>query len=321
LITQPALASGRNVTLFFETPGWPTGSHKIEVRGSATGGSGNGHTASLVAAPNVCLSDADSYLFLRGGSVYANNGAASNGIHVVYSATLSNIALPAGSTRESSTNFYWIRPGDTFDFTNPYTGTAGTNIGTDGTRTKATVTSVRQRGGRDNLIIEFSIPIATAAVQGYAGGSANWAAWDVIFFQGASAGAATASQGLSYNQLTIPVASTSNWSATLSSAVNLSYPAANRPGLFVPSTSGGAAGLVDPGKMLVCNAASLAANGRQMYIQLDGVDPPQYNFSHVFEHRPDFNQGSVPYRCISFSASDISNPTLWAVEVLVHPLH
>jgi hypothetical protein len=73
--------------------------------------------------------------------------------------------------------------------------------------------------------------------------------------------------------------------------------------------------------MLVCNAASLAANGRQMYIQLDGTAPTRYNFSYLFEHRPDFNQGSVPYRCISFSQSAAGTPTTWAIEVLVHPLH
>jgi hypothetical protein len=311
-------ALGRNVTVFFETPGWPTASHKVEVKGQTTGTPNN-----LVAAPNVCLSDADSYIFLRGNSVYANNATASLGIHVVYSATLENVQ--PSTTRAASSNNYWVRPGDTFTFTNPVqAASVGSNIGdAAGFTSVAVVTSVRQKGGPDRLVIEFSVPIVTTAVLGYrTGTSGNWPAYDLVFFAGASPGAATNPVGLSFNRLQVQVSSASNWTAALSAAVNLSYPTANPAGLFVPDPSGSdpkPAGLINPSSTLITSSAALAANGRQMYVQLDGGTPAtRYNCNYTFEHRPDFNQGSAPYRCISFTAAGSSD---WSIEVLVHPLH
>lgn len=308
----PGISHGRNITVFFETPGWPTAASKIQVRGTALSGS----VGNLAAAPNVCLSDADSYLFLRGASVYANNSTPANGMHVVYSAYLDNV-VPS-SARASAANSYWVRPGDSFTFTNPYTSSAGTNLGTDGTRSNAIITSVRQKNSGNKLLIEFSVPIVQTAVNGYAGGSAaNWAGRDFVFWQGAAIGSATASKGLSYHQVstTVTEASTSAWTATLSGAVNLTYTAANRPGLL-PASSGSDAEMVDPSKMLICNSASLAVTGRQMGVVPSGTAPTNYNTDFTFEHVSDFAQGSVPYRCISFNATGD-----WIIELLVHPLH
>lgn len=309
--TSAGIKHGRSVTVFFETPGWPTAASKIELRGMGLG-KGN-----LTAAPNICLSDADSYLFLRGASVYANNTTAANGIHVVYSAYLDNV-VPS-STRASATNNYWVRPGDLFTFTNPYTTSAGTNLGTDNTRSNAIITSVRQKNSGNKLLIEFSVPIVTTAVNGYAGGSAaNWAGRDFVFWQGAAIGSATASKGLSYHQVstTVTEAGTAAWTGTLSNATNLTYTAANRPGLL-PATAGSDAEMVDPSKMLICNSASLAATGRQMAVVPDAAtEPATYYTDFTFEHVSDFAQGSVPYRCISFNATSD-----WVLELLVHPLH
>jgi len=322
-------AHGRSVTVFFETPGWPTASHKVEVRaqGDLTANNGN-----FAAAPNVCLSNAESYIFLRGNAVFANNGTAANGTHVVYSATLNNVQLTSGSSRAAgSANNYWVRPGDTFTFINPVQAvTVGSNLGNDGAGRNqiATVTSVRQKGGADRLVIEFSVPIVTTAVAGYRTGiTANtWALRDLVFFQGATVGAAVNPVGLAFNRLAVQVVSASpGWTATLSGAVNLTYPTANAAGLYVPdpeATVPAPAGLIDPSNMVVMSAAALANTGRQMIgptsdsSNLPG-GTPLYNVSHTFEHRPDFNQGSAPYRSISLSAS----AGTWVVEVLVHPLH
>ena len=317
-------AEGRAVTVFFETPGWPTASHKIEVRAQGDLSANNGNFA---AAPNVCLSNADEYLFLRGNSVFVNNATVASGTHVVYSATLEGIQPSA--TRASSSNNYWVRPGDTFTFTNPVqAATVGSNIGTAPSGSTAVVTSVRQKGGPDRLVIEFSVPIVTTAVSGYrAGVTANtWPLRDLVFFEGATVGAAVNPVGLAFNRLAVQVSSSSNWSGTLSGAVNLSYPSANPAGLYVPdpqASAPAAAGLVNPSNMTIMSAATLSAVGRQMIAP--GIISPQpltdagtlYNVACTFEHRPDFNQGSAPYRSISFSAS----AGTWVVEVLVHPLH
>jgi hypothetical protein len=315
-------ANGRAVTVFFETPGWPTASHKIAVR---VQGNGAGNNGSFAAAPNVCLSDADEYLFLRGNSVYANNGTVANGTHVVYSATLEGIQPSA--TRAASSNNYWVRPGDTFTFTNPVqAATVGSNLGNDGAGRNqiATVTSVRQKGGPDRLVIEFSVPIVTTAVLGYrAGVTANtWPLRDLVFFQGATVGAAVNPVGLAFNRLTVQVSSSSNWSGALSGAVNLTYPSANPAGLYVPdpaASAPAAAGLINPSNMTIMSAATLTTAGTALTYDLMGNLPSvdRYSNAATFEHRPDFNQGSAPYRSISFSAS----AGTWVVEVLVHPLH
>jgi hypothetical protein len=316
---------GNAVTVFFDTPGWPTASYKIEVRGRSVSDTTNAHIA---AAPNVCLSDAKSYLFLRGNSVYANNATPANGIQVVYSATLDNVRLAAGSTRTSASNNYWVRPGDTFTFTSP-SGTNNSNIGAaPGFSQVAVVTSVRQKGGPDRLVVEFSVPIVTTAVQGYRPDTAagEWPRHDLVFFAGANPGAANSTGvGLSFNRLSVQVSSAAGWSGTLSAAANLSYPLANSPALFVPApgdASPAAAGLINPEKMLISSAEYIKVNGRQMYTEPDvGGGGPSVNYDrawckHTFEHAADFNQGTAPYRCISLVVD-----ADWDVEVLVHPLH
>lgn len=302
---------GLNVTVFLETPGWPTAASKINVRGHVVSGTGN-----CVVAPNVCLSDADSYLFLRGNNVYANNATAGSGAHIVYCAQLDVNSV--ASARATAENDYWVRPGDTITFTNPFTGTVGSNLGSDGTRSTAVITSVRHKSGSKSLLIEFTVPIAAStAVKAYAGGSSvtSWMGRDLVFFAGSNAANATDSKGLSYHRLTLNVTGPSDvWTGTLSNAINLTYTAANRPGLIPVGTAPLSADMVDPSKMLVCNSASLAANGR-LHMGLTGT--AAYHNDYAFEHISDFNQGSVPYRCISFSAS--AGP--WVLEILAHPLH
>jgi len=306
-----AFGHGLNVTLFLETPGWPTSASKINVRGNAISGS----TSNCTVAPNVCLSDADSYLFLRGNNVYANNSTPANGSHIVYCAQLDINSV--GSARSAAENDYWVRPGDTFTFTNPFTGPSGSNIGTDGIRSTPVITSVRHKSGSRSLLIEFTVPINTATnVSGYAGGDYSaWKGRELIFFDSASPGIAETSKGLSYNRLTLKVTGPSSaWTGTLSNATNLTYTAANRPGLIPVGSAPLSADMVDPSKMIVCNSASLAANGR-LHMGLTGT--AAYHNDYAFEHISDFSQGSVPYRCISFSASAGS----WIIEALVHPLH
>lgn len=318
-------AHGRSVTVFFETPGWPTASHKVEVRaqGDLTANNGN-----FAAAPNVCLSDADNYIFLRGNAVFANNATPASGTHVVYSATLNNVQATS-SARASATNNYWVRPGDTFTFTNPVqAATVGSNIGVAPSGSTAIVTSVRQKGGPDRLVIEFSVPIVTTAVQNYRAGvsAGTWALRDLVFFEGSAVGSAVNPVGLAFNRLTVQVSSSGGgWSGTMSGAVNLTYPTANAAALYVPDPTASApaqAGLIDPSNMIILSSAALTNVGRQMIspaILSNAVVASEtlYNVSHSFEHRPDFNQGSAPYRSISFSAS----AGTWVVEVLVHPLH
>jgi hypothetical protein len=321
---------GKNVTVFFETPGWPTASSKINVRGHVIGTpteimSGCAGTTCVVA-PNICLSDADSYLFLRGNNVYGNNQEDSTlGSHVMYSAQI-DVSF-VNPDRASAENGYWVRPGDTIIFTNPFIGQAGSNLGIattgDGTISNATITSVRHKAGSKSFLVEFTVPISLSDIQDYAGGAAlsTWGGRDLVFYQGGAPQNATQSKGLSYNKLTLEVEGPADakghsiWRGTIHNAINLTYTSANRPGL-IPSISGGSAELVDPSKLLICNSHALRANGR-LQMGLTGV--AAYHSDYQFEYVSDFNQGSVPYRCVSISAP--ASSLRWVLEIVVHPLH
>lgn len=266
------LKSGPNVTIFF-----PAGAYKIHINAFGT-------TTILSALPNVVLSDADSYLLLGGSAMVANGSAEANDTQVLYAATLSNL-LP-DSSRSTAANAYYVRPGDVFTFPGTTTNIAATN---------AVVTSVvsgktSNANSGSSFYIEFSVGVvpATYPTSGLTGLNRNELRTSVSPFP-----------GLSRNKLSLPVASDSNWTATLSNAVNLVYPNA---GLSIPA--------INPSEIPVVSAAWLKAKSKGVAgtVSYGGTDG-------TFNAERDTNAGTAPYRCLSVANANS------VYQVTVHPMY
>lgn len=298
VVSDTYLKSGRAVTVFFETPGWPSAASKIEMRTSPVSTAG-----ALTVAPNTYLSNADSYLFIRGNSVYGNNSTTD--IHVVYCATIAGV-VPS-EARKALPNNYWIQPGDTFDFNG--LNRSGTNKSTNnfGPGVLPIVTAVRTKGSPQDFYVEFSVPINTSVV-GAGGTFSVWADYELKFFNGVQV-SATDIIGLAKDQLRPTVTSSTNWTGTMVNPVNLSYPAANKAGIVPPP---------DPSKFLITSKEAFKANGAPHHVQT--VTKNTAHSHLVFEQLPDYNQGFTPYRCISFYDWS-SNNTGYMVELTIHPVH
>ena len=300
------LQSGRAVTVFFETPGWPSAASRIELRLNTKGNS----AAALTVAPNVYLTDADSYLFIRGNSVYANNSTTE--IHVMYCATISGV-VPS-EARKALPNNCWIKPGDLFAFSGidrATTNISSTSFGPSGTGTSAVITSVRTKGSPQDFLVEFSVPInATSVGSNIPDNNFNtYRNYELQFFN-SSQGSGTSIIGLSRDQLQPKVTSSSNWTGTMSNPVNLSYPAANKAGI-VPAA--------DPSKFILTNQLGFKAGYGPHHFQT-----VTKNSSHqqiILEQRPDYNQGFTPYRCISLYDWTTQSADGYFVELTIHPVH
>ena len=267
------LKSGPNVTIFF-----PAGAYKIHINNFSTA------TTILSAMPNVVLSDADSYLLLGGSAMIVNGGTPANDTQVLYGATLSNL-LP-DSSRSTAANAYYVRPGDTFTFPGTTTNIAATN---------AVVTSVVSAktcnaNSGSSFYIEFSVGVkpATYDIAGLSGLDLNELRTSVSPFP-----------GLSRNKLSLPVASASNWTATLSNAVNLVYPKA---GLSIPA--------INPSEIPVVSTAWLKAKSKGVLgtLTYGGTDA-------TFNAERDTNAGTAPYRCLSVASANAT------YQVTVHPMY
>lgn len=266
------LKSGPNVTIFF-----PASAYKIHINTFST-------ATILSALPNVVLSDADSYLLLGGSAMVVNGSTATIDTQVLYGATLSNL-LP-DSSRSTAANAYYVRPGDTFTFPGTTTNIATTN---------AVVTSVVSAktcnaNSGSSFYIEFSVGVvpATYSITGLSGLNLNELRTSVSPFP-----------GLSRNKLSLPVASASNWTATLSNAVNLVYPNA---GLSIPA--------INPSEIPVVSTAWLKAKSKGVSgaVSHGGTDG-------TFNAERDTNAGTAPYRCLSVANANA------VYQVTVHPMY
>jgi len=296
-LAHPVLEAGRAVTVFFETPGWPAAAQKIEGL-VTTKGSAN----ALLVAPNVYLSDADSYWFMRGNSVYANSSDTGPNIHVMYTATLKDIKpLVGNGGRSGATNNFFIQPGDSFTIVS---GRGTSNLQTVDSIASPTITAVRSKNGPYVAYVDFSVGIAASgnnAVLGNETAKSSWDKNDLAFFDGTAA-APTNLVWLGGDQPSFKVVCTGKWEATLSYPVNTSYPSANKAGV-IPAP--------DPARFLITNKKSFPAVAKHVLT----ASP------FVFEQDLDSSQGTAPFRCISLFDTTSNDNNGFTVELTINQPH
>lgn len=285
--TAPSLLSGRAVTVFFETPNWPLAASKISLKVLSLG---IGAPTGLYACPNVYMTDADSKLFIRGNSIYANANNVANGIHVVYSAVLRNLVNTGVRSLESL-----VRPGDVITLTAPTASQLHNQ--TTVSSIAAAVTAVRLQG--QNTVIEFSIGIdpdviATTGITGFA--------INEVLFYNTAGNPPTNLVGLSRDQLSLKASSAAaGWSGDLGQAVNLSYPSANKVGI-VPEPNASLYTLASKNWVVKCGAP--------------------FAGDYTFNTDTDQNSGATGYKCISIVDSTTDADTAgYQVEVTIYPAY
>ena len=288
------LESGRSVTVFFETPSWPASAQKIYGVVTPKGSSNK-----LLVAPNVYISDADSYLFMRGNSVYANG--ASPDIHVMYSASLVDIKpLVGNSGRSGATNNFFIQPGDSFSIVS---GRGTSNLRTVDGISSPTITAVRTKNGPYSAYIDFSVGIAASGANAPSQpANPAWATNDLMFFDGST----TSPLNLIKlgDQPSFKVVCTGKWEATLMYPVNTSYPEANKAGVIPPP---------DPARFLITN--------KKAFYSLASSVPSTSPAYFSFEQDLDSSQGTTPYRCISLLDTTTTENNGFTVELNIHQPH
>lgn len=286
-----SLTSGRAITLFFEVPSYPLITNQILIKLNE---STDGECKGMHVLPNVYLTDADSYMFIRGNSVIANSGTPANGCHVVYSAILDGV-LPVSRAQESSAG--WVRPGDSITFTAPRDYSSSNNIAVSAV--EAQILTVRQRSN-NTYLVDFTVGINPSLITT---GKTGWAKNDLLFYTG-SANAPTAFLGLSADQLSLDVtgSATGNaaWKGVIRSAVNLSYPSVNKVGVVpAPNSS----------EYLLATKNWLATSG----IPVTG------NSLEIYSD-PDYNSGAMPFKCVSL-LDNSDGAHYYNLEVSIIPMY
>ena len=290
VLNSVSLASGKAVTVFFETPSYPLITNQISIKMASASAD-----AGIHVLPNVYMTDADSYLFIRGNSVIANAATAATGIHVVYSAIIDGV-LPA--SRASDPAATWVRPGDVLTFTAP-AGTTANNLATVQSVT-AQVLTVRQRSN-NTFLVDFTVGIDPDLIT--TAGITGWAKNDVFFHAG-TAGSPTSLVGLGKDSLSLQIAGsvsgTTAWTGTLKSPVNLSYPSANKAGI-IPAINSSEFLLATKAWVGVSGLPNTSATGIDIYSD------------------PDYNSGAMPFKCISIV--DNSSSGNYLMEVSIIPMY
>lgn len=285
-----SLASGRAITVFFEVPSYPLITNQIQIKLHE---STTGECKGLHALPNVYLTDADSYMFIRGNSVIANSGTPATGCHVVYSAILDGV-LPVSRAQNSSAS--WVQPGDSMILNAP-TGYSSNQIAV--ATVEAQILTVRQRSN-NTYMVDFTVGINPGLITS---SKTGWAKNELMFYTG-TAGAPTAVLGLASDQLNLDVAGASGgatlWKGTLRSTTNLSYPSANKAGVL-PA--------LNASEYLLASKSWLASSGL----------PAKNNTLDIYSD-PDYNSGAMPFKCLSIV--DNSDSTYYYnLEISIIPMY
>jgi len=293
------LKSGRGVTVFFEVPSCPIAANQIDIKlHEVTAGTCLG----IRALPNVYLTDADSYLFIRGNSVVANNATATDGIHVVYSAIVEGV-LPASRSGDSSGA--WVRPGDVLVITPPTT--AHTSNATQVSSVDAEVINVRQRNN-NTFLIDFTVGIDPDLVTS---GISGWAKNELLFHTGTTA-SPTALLGLARDQLSLNVSASPKgggnvqWKGILKSAVNLSYPSANKSGI-IPAMNASDFLLAPKSYIASCGIPSIGTGSSLQNLKIYAD--------------PDYNSGAMPFKCLSIVDNSSNASSYYNLEISIIPMY
>lgn len=282
------LRSGKAVTVFFEVPTAPIAASQINIKlheNSANVGCG------IHAAPNVVMADADSYLFIRGNSVIANANTASSGIHVVYSAVLENV-IPVDRVNVNAGSL--VRAGDSLTITTP-DNYVGTNI-TAVQSVTGQIISVKHKG-QNTYLVDFTVGVNPSAITSSLTG---WNANEVLFYKGI-AESPTELKGLAKDQLSLAVSGGSTaWKGAIRSAVNLSYPSANKDGIL---------SILDSSETTIATKSWVASSG------IPSIDKALNIYSEI-----DYNAGAMPFKCVSI-VDNTPTPDFYNLEVSIIPLY
>lgn len=282
------LQSGKAVTVFFEVPTAPIAASQINIKlHESSTGAGYG----IHAAPNIVMADADSYLYIRGNSVVANAATASNGIHVVYSAILENV-IPVDRTNVNAGSL--VRAGDALTFTIP-DNYVGTNI-TAVQSVTGQIISVKHKG-QNTYLVDFTVGINPSAITSSLSG---WNANEVLFYTGIAASPIQL-KGLAKDQLSLAVSGGSTaWKGAIRSAVNLSYPSANKDGILP---------IFDSNETTIATKSWVASSG------IPSTDEAINLYSDI-----DYNSGAMPFKCVSI-VDNTPTPDFYNLEVSIIPLY
>lgn len=284
------LQSGKAITVFFEVPTCPIAASQINIKlheNSANTGCG------IHVAPNVVMADADSYLFIRGNSVVANAATPAEGIHVVYSAILENVVAAGRNANSSSL----VRAGDALVISVP-AEFSESNLATVQS-IAGQVISVKHKG-QNTYLVDFTVGVDPSEVTTPLAG---WNKNEVLFYTG-TAGAPTAYKGLAKDQLNVFVAGTvggnTMWRGAIRSAINLSYPSANKEGVLP---------IFESNENTVVTKSWVASSG------LPSIDKALSLYSDI-----DYNSGAMPFKCVSI-VDNTPNPNFYNLEVSIVPLY
>lgn len=253
-------------------------------------------------APNVYLTDAAQYQFIRGNSVYANAATATDGIHVMYSATITDVKPLAN--RGGAANDYIVRPGDTFTIARDQANTSLVSISG---LSLPKITACRLRA--KNTAIEFSAPIDPNLLDGDGGTPAyydGWAKNDIYFYDGTVGGGISNVEAISRVSKSYKIVSANNWEGTLKNTVNLSYVSNNRAGV-IPAP--------DPNLFTLSSVDSFKQNGL-LYNYNSSTD-----LYTEFSQDLDISQGVNPFKCISFFDHSTGNNDGWMLSVQIYPTY
>lgn len=305
----PTFRGGPCANLFFETPNWPSSAYAISLE-YVLGAAG---TTPLLVGPNVMIKDADANFFIRGNSLLANTS--NTIVNIVYSAVLTNIQIPAASTRNSALNNAWVQPGDRIDIAG--NGQSGTNqsngeVATPGST--LTVQSCRVKTNPQTFCIEFNAAIRTDGLLSNGTGAGTFTVSNTTTANVAAHELTLRIDGtnkkLAVDNLTLnvvgrdPSTNAIIWTGTLTSAVNLSHPVNNKTGLMES--------LYDPSKFMQTSKAWASANLRPLF-----ANGTTITSQRIFVDR-DLVAGAEPYRCISLL--NPINTANFVVAVTVSPI-
>lgn len=281
-----SLQSGKAITVFFDVPSCPMAASQVNIKlheSSANTGCG------IHALPNVVMTDADSYLFIRGNSALPNGAspANANALHVVYSAVLENIS-PVNRTNVDAGSL--VRAGDDLILDIPADHTS--NIISVQSVT-AKVLTVKHKG-QNTYLIDFTVGVNATLTSGVTGWNAN----EVFFYSGA------VKKGLAKDQMVLSVSGSAGgqtvWRGSLKSAVNLSYPSANKEGV-IPAFNASETALVS-----------------KSWIASSGI-PSVGNMLNVYSE-VDYNSGAMPFKCVSI-VDNTPSPNFYNLEISIIPLY
>ena len=290
VINTSSWKSGEVINVFFETPCWPSSTFSINI--DYNSGSAN---APLLVAPNVMISNADANYFIRGNASIGSTFTALVA-NITYCGVLTNVKPVNGNARASAVNSAWVQPADYLEIA-ASNGHTATNIsdssGVVGVK-YFTVLATRIKNNSDSFLVEFNACIrtdgnnSTGAAASFAPTSdttANTLAYDVALKYADNTFKKLAQDGLSIEVLGKDGSGVTIFTATLSSAANLTFPANNKAGLI--------SSYFDPSKFTQVSSAWARANLRPLASAGTAIA------SHRLSIDRDDVSGGEPYRCLA----------------------